>query len=368
MKRAWLLVFCTSLFGLNVGATTCRDLPAFESNLQQYLADASAIAATAPLVPGQTRNLAQISVQSFDQQMAAASTGAREQLCELFERQPLICSAPHIARQQYEQSNVTRATIRACLNSTQYLAAFAGKQVVDAAAIVAETVCEASQCLSTPTPPVCIETGGPCTFSCPLAAVASSIAQAADVILTLDDNCREGRESEVLDDLIANSTQRFSRINTDLRDTMVPRLDVPFSSRASAATAQALDNKLLSGFDELEQQVKALDLSIKTNNTTTVQTRTIETRLSIELLLQSGGLGISSLQLPRSAGGQLEQVREIVAQSILALQSLGEPMGPALALFATGDQRLNAGNFVGAFTAYKDAYNTAAALPIRGAP
>jgi hypothetical protein len=126
-------------FAAPLQASTCRDAIAFEKNLQQYLSDANAIAAIAPLAPGQTRNAAQVSVRSFDQQIAAASTSAREQLCELFERQPLIYSAPHIARQQYEQSNVTRATIHACLNSTQNLAAFAGKQVVDAAAIVAET-------------------------------------------------------------------------------------------------------------------------------------------------------------------------------------------------------------------------------------
>jgi hypothetical protein len=156
MKRVISFACLFSVFVLNASATTCRDLPAFERNLQQYLADANALAAIAPLEPGQMRNAAQISVQSFDQQISAASTIAREQLCELFERQPLLYSAPHIARQQYEQSNITRATIRACLNSTQYLAAFAGKQVVDAATIVAQTICESSQCLSTPTPPVCL--------------------------------------------------------------------------------------------------------------------------------------------------------------------------------------------------------------------
>lgn len=73
------------------------------------------------------------------------------------------------------------------------------------------------------------------------------------------------------------------------------------------------------------------------------------------LAIESGSVPVQ-LRLPRFAGGSLEEVREVVADAIVASLAAGLEINQAQALRRQGDDHLNAGDFGAAFLAYRDAY------------
>ncbi|MBY6204151.1 hypothetical protein [Halomonas denitrificans] len=83
-----------------------------------------------------------------------------------------------------------------------------------------------------------------------------------------------------------------------------------------------------------------------------------ETRtLDIEAALSSptGGVPLQ-YQLPLAFGGALEEVREVVADAIVASQQAALDVGQALDFLRSGDQFLNNGDFASAFADYRMAY------------
>ena len=354
----------------DVLAATCKNPAQFEQTYQQFLADARSIATRTSAEEDLQLNAALNSLQSFEGMLASATQDGREQLCELFERQPILASAVHIARGQMDTSRLpsaleqSRSQSRApgvCLSTDQYLAAFAIKQVLDAAATVADAACAASECSGVPVPPVCVAPS-PCAFACPISAVAAGLAQATDAALTLDDNCRGNKDDAAREALIEDSNQRHDDINAEFENVLIPRWDVVISTRASAVKAADLDARLLNRITRTKQLLSTLEQNVETVGTTNTSNRTIEVRLSTELSLLGAGGGSAALQLPQAAGGQLERVREVVAEAIVGMQSIGEPVATALALFAEGDASLNKGDFVSAFAKYQAAYKSASAI------
>jgi hypothetical protein len=66
---------------------------------------------------------------------------------------------------------------------------------------------------------------------------------------------------------------------------------------------------------------------------------------------------ISGFALPASAGGSLEEAREVLIEAILALQSLGQgDTAQALSLLAAGDQHYNAARYLDAWRQFGAAY------------
>lgn len=63
--------------------------------------------------------------------------------------------------------------------------------------------------------------------------------------------------------------------------------------------------------------------------------------------------------LPAAAGGHLELVGDIVAQTIADLQAAGQTTGNASSFVATATAAIAAGDFVGAYVAYTNAYQAA---------
>ena len=346
----------------------CRDPIGFELRLQQFIDDVRVMTQPARDESIDLRAAAS-ALALFEQHVDSESGAARNQLCASFEAQPMLSATATVARQQLEQLRLpgsagsVEGSLNLCLPTDAYLGVFAAQQVLQGFAAIAEALSDASNCPVYTGVLACVPADPTCIFSGPLAALATSLAQAASVPLTLDDNCRENQRQAAVEALTDDSNSRFNRINQDLQQTLQPRLNQSVSLLASNSAFVEFDGRVQAGFAQLDQRLAALDLVVSSAGNSTQQADTTAMRLNIEIALQRGGAGVASLQLPASAGGQLELVRELVAESVLALQALGEDIGAALTRIGEGDGALNQGDFRGAYIAYQDAYRLAAALP-----
>jgi len=86
----------------------------------------------------------------------------------------------------------------------------------------------------------------------------------------------------------------------------------------------------------------------------------LNTQIEAELARDTGTTPVASYELPASAGGQLDKVRAIVAQTITNVLAAGGSVGSAQSLLAQGDQQKAAGQFKSAYDSYRKAYQLAA--------
>ncbi len=346
----------------SIDPDTCRDIIGFEQRLAQFLDDVRTITTD----PGDGRVAFTASASAFaafETQANFVSGDARNRLCAEFERVPMLTSAASVARQQLAQPTTTDSVNAAqCQSTDAYLGIFAAQQVLLGFAAIAESVSDASSCPAYAGVVACGPVAPICAFNGPLAALATSLAQSASVPLTLDDNCRENRRNDVLDALIADNAARHARINLDLQQTLLPRIDQKVSQIATAQSLVQFDNQQGVDFADLDDRLDSLDITVTTAGASSSQADELAERLTIEITLLRGGVGVASLQLPASADGQLERVREIVSGAILALQSIGQDVTAARTQFQVGDTALNKGDFRAAFMAYQDAYRLSASL------
>jgi hypothetical protein len=345
-----------------INPDSCRDIIGFEQRLAQFLDDVRMITTD----PGDGRVAFTASASAFaafEAQANSVTGDARNRLCAEFERVPMLTAAASVARQQLRQTTPPDSVTAAqCQSTDAYLGVFAAQQVLMGFAAIAESVSDASSCPAYAGVVACGPVAPTCAFNGPLAALATSLAQSASVPLTLDDNCRENRRNDVIDDFVADNAMRHARINQDLKQTLLPRIDLQVSKLATAQSLAQFDDQLRVGFGDLDDRLDNLEFAVTTAGASSSKADELAERLSVEITLLRGGVGVASLQLPASAGGQLERVREIVSAGILALQTLGQDMSPALSRFQAGDTALNKGDFRTAFTAYQDAYRLAASL------
>ena len=116
-------------------------------------------------------------------------------------------------------------------------------------------------------------------------------------------------------------------------------LDQPVSSR----TTQASVNEVLQKLGEQEGTPDDVKLLL---------------RIEIEKAL-AGSAGLSLVMRPQSSAGHLEEVRQVVHESILAHQGLGEDMAHALQYLADGDAALAAGDYKAAYGNFQRTYGLA---------
>ena len=86
----------------------------------------------------------------------------------------------------------------------------------------------------------------------------------------------------------------------------------------------------------------------------------LNTQIEAELARDTGTTPVASYELPASAGGQLDKVRAIVAQTITSVLAAGGNVGTAQTVLAQGDQQKAAGQFKAAYDSYRKAYQLAA--------
>jgi hypothetical protein len=138
------------------------------------------------------------------------------------------------------------------------------------------------------------------------------------------------------------------------------------------ANATVVNNKLDSANTKLDTANTKLDAigtslvsvhsKLDSLSTLVAGGQKLQLRIEIESdLSEPGNHPIALFELPASAGGHLDFVREIVADTIAKMQAAGQGVGNANAFLAAGDAALAAKNYRDAYSNYGKAYRAAAA-------
>jgi hypothetical protein len=129
------------------------------------------------------------------------------------------------------------------------------------------------------------------------------------------------------------------------------------STRATQGQVDALRARSDSSVSALDARIERVRQTALANATRARQASGSGRRQMTESALRSGfDTAVISLMLPESRGGQIEAIREQVAETIAVYTGLGVDTTTARARFAAGDVALNARRYREAYLAYRDAY------------
>ncbi len=252
-----------------------------------------------------------------------------------------------------------------CLSPTAHNVVFAAAWVAELVKAASAGVCDVTGCTIGDLNPPGVVT---CVLGCIVAAGSEFVAASLQFGLALDDDCQLNDHMDLL-----------SEIDGDLE----ARLDTPVSSLATAlsvqyvqddvsdlagevATNQTGINGLVTALgspppaSDIASELASVSDNLSDQETDRQAFQELDLRLTIEAGLQPGETAtIGLFQLPRSVGGKLEDVREVVASTITMHIDAGLSVNNALVLFRQADGQLNNGAYKRAFSGYRLAYQEA---------
>jgi hypothetical protein len=291
------------------------------------------------------------------ERIAAMTPEDSAELCSTLASSPELAALPELLGETSALSAMAPSVSVPCVNLTrqQWDAAFATAQALRLAAIVATGICSGTGCL----PLVC-------KVPCALKGVAEGAANVADAVIDRAAFCADARSQRELDTFAAATGTTLAGIGTRM-DVVRPRVDVPLSTRATQGQVDALRARSDNGFNAIDARIESVRQSAVQNATRARQSSGNGRRQMTESALRTGfDAPVVSLLLPASRGGQIEAIREQVAETIGVYTGLGVDTTAARARFAAGDVALNAQRYREAYLAYRDAYRavtTAATKP-----
>ncbi len=332
----------------------CGDRASVDRVIDKFTGDMDAVILQLPGLPDSARELG----LEATSQIRELDASRRPELCaELHSSTELHTSlARTLDLQQSDQmAGADCPTIEAVL----VLGAL--KEAVDQLTIVLDATCEATACPPPFTPPICPIACGFPTATAILSAIFDSSISIGDKC-GLDDHessmaAARGEVAFNLGKLAGDIDNSKSASNSildgaarqddleDLRDSVVSGFDGGgFRAEGPSAADEGL-NPLLTSLGAAVQ-VQAQDQA-------SYESKAL--RALIESRLASGS-GLARMQLPSSAGGFLETVRETVALRLQSVGAAGGDTGPALLSFRAGNDALNEARYHDAFLAFQQAY------------
>lgn len=252
-----------------------------------------------------------------------------------------------------------------CLSPTAHNIVFAAAWVAELVKSVSAGVCDVTGCaIGDLNPPGVVA----CVLSCVVAAAAEFLSASLQFGLALDDDCQLNDHMDLL-----------VEIDADLD----ARLDTPVSSLATAVSVQEVHadvtdiagqvaanqtgiNTLMVVLGspppggDISSELASVSANLSDQEADRLAFQDLDLRLDIETALQPVATAtIGLLQLPRSVGGKLEDVREVVASTITMHLDAGLSVNDAVVFFAQADGHLNSGAYKQAFSRYRLAYQEA---------
>jgi hypothetical protein len=243
-----------------------------------------------------------------------------------------------------------------CLSDRQYEATRAVYAVLQSTASILQAVCDGFSCYDAACKPPCIALA---VFGITLPPFEAGFAvdglycstQHANDMSDLCDYplglCPFGRGgSETLVDL-----------ETLIDNAIIPEMEGINEGVATVDTLVNTQTLLADRIDRTRDQLTSLeslvdaDASRRTTFQADLRAVDIEAALSADLSATP-----IDLQIPASAGGRIETVREVVADAIASSVNAGLDVGEALVHLRRGDDELNAGNYRRAFRNYRTSY------------
>jgi len=239
---------------------------------------------------------------------------------------------------------------QSCLGEQGRAAVDLVNKAADLAGIVGQAICDAA-----PSGDVVVVN----TVLCPIAGVLKVTAKIAEYVGKVDDICQLFKQAFNLNQVEKKTDEGFL--------TMGLRFDDVDSELGTLARQVSVDSLALQvsdvdeGVSDLDLELDSVRVDLDEQQTDREEFQDLNMRISIEQQLGSSQNDrISLFQLPESVGGQLEEVREVVAGAILMNDAAGQDIGLALTYFAQGDAHFNNQQYSDAFASYRQAYRAAA--------
>jgi hypothetical protein len=151
-------------------------------------------------------------------------------------------------------------------------------------------------------------------------------------------------------DVTVSSRATQTSVNTLLTNVNNLQTSLTVFHNEFTANATIVNNKL----DSANSKLDSLAIVVGDQGA-------LNLRIHIEAALsQPGNHPLALFEVPSSAGGHLNLVRTIVADTIAKMQATGQGVGNAPAFLAAGDADMTANNYKAAYANYGKAYRAAA--------
>lgn len=170
-----------------------------------------------------------------------------------------------------------------------------------------------------------------------------------------------------IDDDLETALSDLSTLESDLTDLIALASDIQFRVQENQVDIEDVQTRaadLDESTDEIRTDTQSIISSVSSLETTVagLETTLVDgfsqvNRDAIAAALSEPDYSVPEYALPASAGGQLEEAREVLVTAIIALQDLG--IGntvDALPLLAQGDQAYNQQDYVGAYQLFAQSY------------
>lgn len=339
-----------------------QDAASFRADFEAYIADVQNLAAEVgrkqlPIEVhlGELVNEAAIAARNLTSEQEDA-------LCKFFTGHPSARRAPadllervrHLPetldrRVGFGAETETRESGPQCMPEDIRRATEAVNKVAELAGIVGQAICDAA-----PSGDVVVVNA----VLCPIAGVIKGVAKVAEFVTKVDDVCKLFEQTYGIEQMQASVDGSFDEMTLrfdDLDGTIAP-LAHQSSVEALAVQVDGVDL----GVEDLDEELDSVRQTLEEQDEDRGEFQDLSYRLYVEELLGSDlNNRISLFQLPETVGGSLEDVREIVADTILMNEAANQDIGQALVLFAQGDSFFNSENYSQAFASYREAYREA---------
>jgi hypothetical protein len=352
------LLVLTTFVTMPASAQQCEQgLQEFQAVLDVFVGDLYELSDAAISVGHLTAEDLRGGVLAFDDATAVATPEELAELCEVFEQTPTLVAAPRMLIDAIEadfgdpKSGLCDPITLAILRGVAFVA--------ESAMIGGGTACDIAGCWNQ------LE-GVACTIACVAKGVLEFVAALANYLVgefsdycaSADSNLLVDVDSSIDSRLDISVSSRSTQVSVDNLQTSVDLVHGTTVSNQSGIGNLAL--VLGSPQTDVSTELSLIRTDLSDQGTDRTEFQELSLRLSIEEILQPGHTGrISVFQLPRSVGGKLELVREIVSETISMNLAAGENIYDALVFFGRGDQSFNMQQYKQAFGFYRQAYQEA---------
>ena len=331
----------------------------FQNELEWYVADLYAASDLAAELEFPAADDFHGAVLELDASLAELTDEDLERLCVLFVHSPSLAECPRTLIDMLRISGDAPES-GGCPDPVTRGVVFGMWVVFQAASMVAAGASDIADCVDNDLVP---GSGAICGGIAAFKGVTDGAAWLANFALEeMDGGCLD------------EHYELLKAVDTDLnmvagdvlanRTVLDERVDVRVSSRAGqesvdgvSAGVAVLDAKLGAPNTDIATDLRGLGQMIDDHAADREVYQDLDLRLAIETILQPGQTGrIATFQMPRAVGGQLEQVREVVALAISMSRDTGEDVRMAMWVFNEGDFLFNTGHYPEAFDRYRLAY------------
>lgn len=254
-----------------------------------------------------------------------------------------------------------------CIGVNTYYGILGLRTVLDGIQQGLQAVCDASQC----PPPLQVPS---CTALCTIVGPFGVFSEIISTRMDISDNCRFADHDEEMKLMREQSADIIDSAGDGVDDAA----DGANAARQQSAQADTFQNAFSGigpAFDGVDSRETAGEIESRAPIQSTgigpaleglqsvvaegrieqqqFERRALRARLENALLT---GATYSRMLRPRAFDGVLEEIRELVARRIQAVDAAGGDTTPALQQFRTGDTAFNKADYRGALAGYRGAY------------